>query len=160
MIGYSVLPINMRIPGHEIVAATIYDTEFYISDSTRHLDFFQKTKSNPAHCNMYTTGVLPNPQSFLIQTIAIHGITTNLRYGAARLEIGCKHYGVNPAWTYGIKSKGFRVNPSLYIDIWQYFRFSIDWEVSSKLGNGISGKEIINHPIQVVLFGLLSRPIQ
>lgn len=154
--------INQQSTEYEIVPYQFYDTEVYCSGVTSRIRFFDwadKSKSF-ARCNMYLPGILPNPQSFLIQSIRIHGITSRLQRGSGMLVLGAKHYGMNPAWSYGLKEKGLRLHPHLMIPPQMKFSFELNWEEAVEIGKGIDGQDVSVHPIQVVLVGLLARPVQ
>lgn len=142
----------------EVLPDTLFDTQFYKSEETTRLDFF--VKPHPFHSNMYDYGVLPSTCAFLIESIRIHGITSRIQFGCGRLQIGNKYYGCHPAWSFGMKEKGFKCRPSLMIPALTSFRFVLDWEVSEKIGRGLNGQEISAHPIQVVFFGQMARAIQ
>lgn len=152
--------INKHCLAMEAIPATLYDLQFYIANQTTHLEFFGNPSWDRGRTNMYQPNILPNPQAFLVESIRIHGVTRNLQFGACQLIIGAKHYGVNPAWCYGMKEKGFKVRPSILIPPLMSFSFRIDWETAQPIGKGISGVEVIAHPIQVVMFGQMARPIQ
>lgn len=145
--------------GLEVIPATLYDMEFYTRWETTFLQFFARTKNHMSQSNLYFPGMLPNPCAFLIEHIRINGINSNLQFGSGRLEIGNKHYGANPAWFYGMKEKGMRLNPALMIAPLQQFRFSLQWEIAQPLGNGLTGLPKEVQPIQVVLIGKMARSI-
>ena len=139
---------------YEIIPATLYDTLVYTSGVTYRLDFFNNIRATYEESNMMMPGLLPSPCSFMIDSIAIEGITSKLRTGYSRLVLGHKHYGSNPAWTYGLKSRGMCIYPKIIIPPLMPFRFEISWNEGKDL------TPIMNHPLEVVLFGMMARPIQ
>jgi hypothetical protein len=76
-------PINQPIPrewesyvtqtgvGLEIVPHIIYDTATYTTAVTVDLPFFQNARATADLSNMQNPGLLPSPQSFLIQNISV-----------------------------------------------------------------------------------------
>lgn len=101
--------------GLEVVPANLYDTLNYTTAVTRSLTFFQQTGVAEDITDMKNAGMLPNPQSFLIQTIGIYfrtipnlaataaaGETNDMillvNTGIAKLTIGTKIYGPWPLW--------------------------------------------------------------
>src|SRR5262245_2827572 len=99
----------------EIVPAMLYDTLSYTSATTRELIFFNQTNVAEDISNLRQPGILPNPQSFLIQNINIYFRTIpNLAATAAageindmillvntgilKITIGTKIYGPYPLW--------------------------------------------------------------
>lgn len=105
--------------GLEVVPSVLYDVLTYTDNSTRDLTFFQQTNVAESISNMKAAGMLPNPQSFLIQNIrvfyrtalttvdsgaagALAGVENDkiilANTGIARLEIGTKKYGPWPIW--------------------------------------------------------------
>lgn len=107
--------------GLEVVPSHLYDVLTYTDNVTRDLNFFQQTNVAESISNMKAAGMLPNPQSFLIQNIRIFFRTAiNIvdagaaaaslvgtdndkiilaNTGIAKLEIGTKKYGPWPIWT-------------------------------------------------------------
>jgi len=143
----------------EVIPAKLYSTEFYHSEVTTELRFFTRLGTHRAHSNIVIAGMLPNPQAFLIEHIRIDGISNNIKYGACVLQIGAKHYGYAPAWTYALKEKGFRLIPKIFIPSLCNFCFEITWEKAEKIGPGLSGEPIKVRPIQVVFYGQLARSV-
>lgn len=101
--------------GLEIIPAMLYDTLPYVSAVTRELIFFNQSNVLEDISNLKQPGMLPNPQSFLIQSINIYFRTIpNLAATAAAMEvtdminlvntgilkltIGTKVYGPYPLW--------------------------------------------------------------
>lgn len=105
--------------GLEVVPAVLYDVLTYTDNTTRDLNFFQQTNVAEDVSNMKAAGMLPNPQSFLIQNIrvffrtaittvdsgaagALAGVENDkvilANTGIAKLEIGTKKYGPWPIW--------------------------------------------------------------
>src|SRR5262245_24657563 len=108
--------------GLEIVPAMLYDTLTFTDNSTTELRFFQQTNVALDISNLKQAGMLPNPQSFLIQSIRFFvrnqlqtvdsgaAAPTNFasnfndvillsNTGIAILNIGTKQYGPWPLWT-------------------------------------------------------------
>jgi len=106
--------------GLEIIPAVLYDVLTYTDNSTRDLVFFQQTNVALSISNLKQAGMLPNPQSFLIQNIrvffrsALQTIdagaagplagTENDKIllantGIAVLTLGTKKYGPWPMWS-------------------------------------------------------------
>ena len=126
------MPVNMNIPaewdkyttqtnlGLEKVPAVLYDTLTYTDNSTTSLRFFQQTNVALDISNMKQSGMLSNPEAFLIQNIriffraqintvdmgasaaALAGVENDkvllANSGIARLQIGNKNYGPWPMW--------------------------------------------------------------
>src|SRR5215470_6449279 len=101
--------------GLEIVPHHLYDTLSYTSATTVQLDFFQQTNVAKSISDIQQPGMLPNPQSFLIQTIGIYfrtipnlaataaaGETNDMvllvNTGIMLITIGTKTYGPFPLW--------------------------------------------------------------
>src|SRR5262245_48701727 len=75
--------VNLNIPkewksyvtqvnsGLEQVPSMLWDTLTYTDNSTTLLTFFQQTNVATDLSNMRQSGMLPNPEAFLIQTIRI-----------------------------------------------------------------------------------------
>lgn len=143
----------------ELITTQLYDTQIYQSGITKALRFFVNPAKHRSWTNMDMAGCLPNPKAFLIDHIRINGISTNIQFGACMLIIGSKHYGIHPAWTYGMKEKGMKLRNKLLIQSLQDFCFQIEWEISEELGNGLSDLPIKERPIQVVLYGEEARAI-
>lgn len=147
--------------GHlEIVPSVLFDTSTYISGITYSINFFSKIRTTFNESNMYYPNVLPAQQSFLIQSMRIHGVTSALKFGLCRLDIGPKIYHYVPAWMYSLKEKGWKLHPPLVIPAQTQFRFQVSWAEPVKLGKGFMGDEIQSLSIQVLLIGKLARPIQ
>jgi len=112
--------VTQSAVGLEVVPAHLYDVLTYTDNATRNLNFFQQTNVAESISNMKAAGMLPNPQSFLIQNIRIFFRTTLetvdagaagplaslmndvillSNTGIAKLEIGTKKYGPWPMWT-------------------------------------------------------------
>lgn len=76
-------PLNQNIPaewssyvtqtgvGLEVVPHMLYDTQNYVSTTTTDLPFFQSIPATANISNVKTPGLLPSPQSFLIQNISV-----------------------------------------------------------------------------------------
>jgi hypothetical protein len=109
----------------------------------------------------YLPNMLPNPVSFLVEHVAIEGISTTLKYGWCQFVIGNKIFLSHPAWMFSLRKKGLKVhaNEPLLISPLVYFQFSIDWPQAVPLGLGLSGEYIDERNITVVLYGQLRRPI-
>jgi hypothetical protein len=99
----------------EIVPHMLYDTASYVTAVTTDLPFFITARATEDLSDVKQQGVLPNPQSFLIQNISIFFKTIpNLAATAAaaevtdmialsntgifKLTIGTKIYGPFPLW--------------------------------------------------------------
>lgn len=123
-------PINQPIPaewesyvtqtgiGLEIIPHVLYDTSTYTSATTTDLAFFTTARATADLSNVQTPGLLPSPQSFLIQNISVgfkvqpfsnNQTATNtaqtglyndlvllINTGIMRLTIGEKRYGPWP----------------------------------------------------------------
>lgn len=106
--------------GLEIIPAHLYDTLTYTDVVTRELVFFNQTNVAQSISNLKQAGMLPNPQSFLIQNIRVFFRSTMqtidsgapgplagtlndmvllANTGIATLTIGTKKYGPWPIWT-------------------------------------------------------------
>lgn len=142
----------------EIIPAQLYSSENYIPSVTTRLEFFTKL-GPPSQTNMQIQGMLPNPCAFLIEHIRIYGINSKLAHGAGRLQISNKHYGFNPAWTYGLKEKGLQLRPALMIGPLVYFHFEILWEPVVFPWRGFENSRVYVQPIQVVLTGQMARSV-
>ena len=55
--------------GVEVLPATLYDTQTYVSASTTILPFFTSNPANESISNVNPPAMLPNPEAFLIKTI-------------------------------------------------------------------------------------------
>ena len=105
--------------GLEVIPAVLYDTVTYTDNVSTSLSFFTAVRATADLSNMTQPGMLPNPQSFLIQAISIFFKTTVntddsgaagafpsqfndivllSRTGILRLQIGQKRYGPWPIW--------------------------------------------------------------
>lgn len=104
----------------EEVPAVLYDTLTYTSASTTELRFFQQTNVARDISNMTNSGMLSNPEAFLIQCISIYSrqnpwtqaatasatiqtgqfndLVLLANTGIALLKIGNKEYGPWPIW--------------------------------------------------------------
>lgn len=60
----------------EVIPDQLYSTLTYTDNTTTQLSFFQAVAANQGLSNMTQPGMLPNPQSFLIQAIRIFFRTT------------------------------------------------------------------------------------
>lgn len=123
-------PINQFIPrdwesyvtqtgvGLEVIPHVLYDTATYTSAATVDLPFFQTPRATADLSNVQNPGLLPSPQSFLIQNISVgfkvqpftNSQTANntaqlsvyndlillINTGIMRLTIGEKRYGPWP----------------------------------------------------------------
>lgn len=102
----------------EVIPDVLYDTLTYTSTSTTSLTFFQQTNVKLDISNMKQAGLLPNPESFLIQaprifvkwaptfatTIAasvVDDIALLFNTCVATMQFGNKNYGPYPAWLFG-----------------------------------------------------------
>lgn len=149
---------RMQPIGIEIIPAQLYDTQMYIPGVTCKLNFFW-TVGERCRTNMEIPGMLPQPKSFLIESIRIYGIHSKLAHGTCRLNVGNKHYGHNPAWTYGLKEKGLKLHPALFIAPMNNFYFEIEWNPIVYPWKGFEQTRVFIHPIQVVLRGQMARSI-
>jgi hypothetical protein len=142
-----------NVPMHmEIVSQPLICTANYVSRHTLRLEF---NDFKPG----YMRWMLPSPSAFLIRSIYIGGISTSLKHGECRLEIGNKLYlDKLPAWWFGLKQKGYRLNNDLMIAPMVCFRFQIQWNLPNDLGNDLSGEYIDERKIEVVFDGDLLRP--
>jgi len=106
--------------GLEVVPAMLYDTLTFTDNVTRELVFFNQSNVAESISNLKQPGMLPNPQSFLIQNIriffrtvlqttdqgaadatipsAINDIILITNTGIGTLVIGTKRYGPWPLW--------------------------------------------------------------
>lgn len=101
--------------GLEVVPSMIYDTNTYVSAATQSLTFFNAVRATADLGNLQQPGMLPNPQSFLIQaprlffkyadalsaTVATqvwNDLILLVNTGIFRLQIGEKRYGPWPLW--------------------------------------------------------------
>lgn len=106
--------------GLEVVPAVLYDTLTYTSATTTELRFFQQVNVNLDISNMTNSGMLSNPEAFLIQNISIfsrhnpwtqaatasatiqtgqfNDLVLLANTGIATLKIGNKIYGPWPLW--------------------------------------------------------------
>lgn len=106
--------------GLEVIPYMLYDTQTFVDNTTTSLDFFTTVPANESLGNLKNAGMLPNPQSFLIQAIsiyfpinletddqgasagpmagAINDIINLVNTGIMRLKIGEKQYGPYPMW--------------------------------------------------------------
>lgn len=108
--------------GLEIVPAMLYDTLTFTSASTQELIFFNQSNVKEDISNLKQPGMLPNPQSFLIQNARIYfkvrpstsdsgaaaptpfaslydDLVQIVNTGLFKLTIGTKVYGPYPLWT-------------------------------------------------------------
>lgn len=106
--------------GLEVVPDQLYDTQTYVDNVTTHLDFFTAVAANKGLSNMTQPGMLPNPQSFLIEAMRVYyrvQVTTDdsgaagafasiyndivliVNTGIATISIGTKLYGPWLLWT-------------------------------------------------------------
>lgn len=105
--------------GLEEVPSVLYDTLTYTDNTTTELRFFQQVNVAEDLSNMTNSGMLSNPEAFLIQNISIF-MRTNVQTddagaagafasqfndivllantGIAKLKIGNKNYGPWPIW--------------------------------------------------------------
>lgn len=60
-------PPGVAVP--ETIPWWLYDTETFVSATTRQLEFFRTTKQDPRASNMKLAGQLPDPQAFRIHAI-------------------------------------------------------------------------------------------
>ena len=151
--------VGKSFVGLEVVPWVLYDTEFFKSGKTLRLDFFRTVKKSRAHTNMNFGGMLPDPQAFLIRSIAINGVTTNIQLGFCTLTIGDKLYQVTPAWNFALKGRGLILSPNIVIARLQNFQFQMEWEAPVDVGAGLSGRKVIYHPLQVCLHGVMARSV-
>lgn len=106
--------------GLEIIPAVLFDTLTYTDNATRQMIFFNQSNVAASISNLKQPGMLPNPQSFLIQNIriffrtslesadqgaagastpsAINDIILLANTGICTLHIGTKNYGPWPLW--------------------------------------------------------------
>lgn len=108
--------------GLEIVPDQLYDTQTYTSAATTELSFFSAVAANQGLSNMTQPGMLPNPQSFLIEYARIYfrvnpktddagaaapttfaslynDLALLVNTGIFRMTIGTKNYGPWLLWT-------------------------------------------------------------
>lgn len=102
----------------EVIPDVLYDTLTYTSASTTSLTFFQQTNVKLDISNMKQAGLLPNPESFLIQaprifvkwaptfatTVAasiVDDCALLFNTCVATMQFGNKNYGPYPAWMFG-----------------------------------------------------------
>jgi hypothetical protein len=118
--------------GLEVIPDQLYDTQTYTDNSTTNMNFFSSVATNQSTSNMTQPGMLPNPQSFLIQAIrlyfrvtvmtvdmaasaanlvgTINDIALLVNTGRLTLTIGQKTYG---PWRLWMLPAGSFLNPSL-----------------------------------------------
>lgn len=101
--------------GLEVVPSVLYDTNTYTDNVTQSLTFFNAVRATADLGNLQQPGMLPNPQSFLIQAIRLYfkyvdavAATVALQVwndmillvntGIMRLQVGEKRYGPWPLW--------------------------------------------------------------
>lgn len=101
--------------GLEVVPAMLYDTVSYVSAASTELVFFNQSNVKEDISNLKQPGMLPNPQSFLIQNINLYfktvpnlaatvvaselsDIILLVNTGVFKLTIGTKIYGPYPLW--------------------------------------------------------------
>ena len=106
--------------GLEVIPHMLYDTATYVDATTVDLPFFNAVRATLDLGNLQQPGMLPNPQSFLIENIRlyfkvnvfaddqgaagafasrINDIVLLVNTGVFRLTIGEKRYGPWPLWT-------------------------------------------------------------
>jgi hypothetical protein len=106
--------------GLEIVPDQLYDTQTFTDNATTELNFFTAVAANLGLSNMTQPGMLPNPQSFLIEYARLYfrvQVTTTdsgaagafastyndivllVNTGIFKLTIGTKNYGPWLLWT-------------------------------------------------------------
>jgi hypothetical protein len=106
--------------GLEVIPDQLWDTQTYTDNTTTSLDFFTAVAANLALSNMTQPGMLPNPQSFLIEAVRLYfrtQVTTDdagaagafasiyndvvllVNTGIFLLTIGNKRYGPWRMWT-------------------------------------------------------------
>lgn len=107
--------------GLEVIPYTIYDTVTYTDNVSTNLTFFNAVRATADLGNLQQPGMLPNPQSFLIQAIRFYvkyadvvGTTVAsqlwndvillVNTGIMRLQIGEKRYGPYPLWLFSAGS--------------------------------------------------------
>ena len=150
----------------EVVPWILFDTMSYFTNTTVEMNFFQKGMNNrldkgiSIQSNMYVPGMLPNPQCFLIQSILIEGISTSLKHGICRLQIGSKMILNSPAWMFGLRERGFRLKPYVMIAPLMNFVFTIQWNVPCSIGPGLNEIWQNTRDITVTLLGQWARPVQ
>lgn len=101
--------------GLEVVPSVLYDTNTYTDNVTQSLMFFNAVRATQDLGNLQQNGMLPNPQSFLIQAFRLYFKYTDVvgttvasqlwndvillvNTGIFRLQIGEKRYGPWPLW--------------------------------------------------------------
>jgi len=139
----------------EIVPFDLYSTMHYLSGVTTQLTFFNDVTQLT---NMYIPGMLPNPQSMLIEHIYIEGISSNLRHGECMLIVANKIYTHTAAWRFSLREKGWKLNPKLCIAPLVNFQFRIRWETPVYI-RGLDDMYRPSKKIQVHLHGRLARPV-
>ena len=143
----------------EVVPYTLYATMHYISQVTTGLQFFQE-HYKLSYTNMQIPGMLPNPQSFLIHSIRINGIASDLMFGVGRLQVGYKVMHDIPLYNFTMQQKGYKFFPYIMIAPLIHFNFEITWDRACALGPGLDGGYQWERKIQVCFHGQLARPIQ
>lgn len=106
--------------GLEVIPDQLYDTQTYVDNTTTLLTYFVTIPANESVGNMTQSGLLPNPESFLIQAPRVrfiaqvetddagaagplasqmNDIALLLTTGRMLLQIGNKRYGPWKLWT-------------------------------------------------------------
>ena len=106
--------------GLEVIPDQLWDTQTYVDNTSTELTFFAAVQANQALSNMTQPGMLPNPQSFLIEAIRTYfrvQVTTDdsgaagafasiyndvvllVNTGIFTLTLGNKSYGPWRMWT-------------------------------------------------------------
>lgn len=107
--------------GLEVIPDVLYDTVTYTDNVTTSLIMFNTVRATADLGNLQQPGMLPNPQSFLIQAIRFFAKYTDtagttvvsqqwndvillVNTGIMRLTIGEKRYGPYPLWLFSAGS--------------------------------------------------------
>jgi hypothetical protein len=148
--------LTESLDGLEVVPWCLYDTRILDPDETRELLFFVNmwdTEGNhrgPYWTSQYIAGMLPNPQSFLIQQVKIYGITGEYLCRFT-LNIGAKRVIDRPAIHAAIRP-GLLLGDSLMIHPLQAYMAKLEWHMKPIARRA--------RKIQVALIGHLARPVQ
>jgi len=141
----------------EVVPWCLYSTAEYISESTVQLDFFRCLEPHQ-ETNLYIPSMLPEPQSFLVQSMHLRGFLSSepLALGGFEFWIANKIYAKFPAW---VGRMGYPVYPNLFMAPSTHFGAKITWPADIRLTDrwGIPQDR---RKIQLAFLGQLARPLQ
>lgn len=146
----------------ELTPWVIYSTVIAKQGATGSLEFFREPVSQDHSfmwTNLYLPGMLPNPQSFVIRTIRIFGVSTDMAFSAFRFFVGNKIYLETPAWIHSVRA-GMVLDPPIMIPTQYYFGARLSWDGKLQLGRGFGGRRLGDKAIQVAFVGKLARPLQ